>query len=57
MKDRLIKLLEVKSIVTLCLTAAATYGFIVGKVPTELFGTWFGMILVYFFNKDKTPKE
>jgi hypothetical protein len=57
MKERIIKLLEVKSIVTLSLTAAATYGFIVGKVPTELFGTWFGMILVYFFNKDKTPRE
>jgi len=53
MKDRLLKLMEVKSIVTLTLTAAATYGFITGVVPVELFATWFGATLAYFFNKDR----
>ena len=56
MKERIIKLLEVKSIVTLMLVTAATYGFISKIVPVELFSTWVGMILTYFFarnNKDR----
>jgi uncharacterized membrane protein YdjX (TVP38/TMEM64 family) len=51
MKERITKLLEVKSIVTLTLTGAATYGFIVGTVPVELFATWFGAVITYFFAK------
>lgn len=53
MKERLIKLLEVKSIVTLVLVLAATYGFLTGSIEKEIFSGWVGMILVYFFNKDK----
>ena len=53
MKERIVKLLEVKSIVTLMLVSAATYGFIAKIVPVELFATWVGMILTYFFSKEK----
>lgn len=53
MKERLMKLLEVKSLVTLTLVGAATYGFIVKTISPELFATWVGMILTYFFSKDK----
>ncbi len=53
MKERLLKLMEVKSIVTLTLTVAATFGFVTGVVPVELFATWFGAVLTYFFNKDR----
>lgn len=51
--DRLLKLIEVKSIVTLVLVFAATYGFLTGLIEKEIFSGWVGMILVYFFTKDK----
>jgi uncharacterized membrane protein YdjX (TVP38/TMEM64 family) len=49
MRERIMKLLEVKSIVTLMLTGASTYGFIVGTVPVELYASWVGGIIAYFF--------
>lgn len=53
MKERLMKLIEVKSIVTLTLVGASTYGFLNGLIEKDIFAGWVGMILVYFFNKDK----
>lgn len=50
--ERLIKLLEVKSMITLMLVAVACWGFIAGLISTELFATWVGMIITYFFKKD-----
>lgn len=53
LKERVLKLLEVKSIVTLVLVFSATYGFLTGIVERDIFAGWVGMILVYFFNKDR----
>ncbi|NCU28493.1 MAG: hypothetical protein EOM85_02375 [Candidatus Moranbacteria bacterium] len=57
MKDmftkRISALLEVKSIVTLALVFSAVWGFVNKMIPIELFGGWVGMILIYFFQKDK----
>jgi len=51
MLKRLEKLFEVKSIVTLSLVFVACYGFVVGKVPVELFATWVGAVITYFFTR------
>lgn len=50
--ERLVKLLEVKSIITLALVISAVWGFVNNMIPIELFGGWVGMILIYFFQKD-----
>lgn len=57
MKERLGKLLEVKTIITLTLVFAGVYGFVSGQIGSDVFGGWIGMILVYFFRKDETKKE
>jgi hypothetical protein len=53
MKERLTKLLEVKTIITLALVFGGLYGFTTGMINTDVFGGWVGMILIYFFQKDK----
>lgn len=59
MKDGLIKrleqLLEVKSIITLALVMTACWGFYTKLVPVELFSTWVGAVITYFFTKP--PKQ
>ena len=54
MLRRLEKLVEVKSIVTLTLVGVGSWGFITNLISGEVFAGWVGMILVYFFNKDRT---
>ena len=48
---RIAALMEVKSIITLSLITTACWGFYVGKVPVELFSTWVGAVITYFFVK------
>lgn len=56
MKDALIKLLKVKSIVTIILTAVFAYLAIIGAVQPELFMTIFTVVIGFYFgtqsNKD-----
>ena len=52
MKERLNKLLEVKTIITLTLVFGGLYGFVTGSIGADIFGGWLSMILVYFFAKD-----
>lgn len=54
--NRLLALIEVKSIITLILIAAAVGGFFIGVISGEVFSGWVGMVLVYFFNKDKNKE-
>ena len=51
MKEKLTKLLELKSIITLLLVCFACYGFMVEKITPELFATWVGMVLVFYFTR------
>ena len=57
MKERLSKridtLLKVESIITLTLVFCSAWGFVSGLIPIEIFSGWVGMILIYFFQKDK----
>ena len=56
LKEKIIKLLEVKSIVTLSLITVACYGFVVDKVPVELFSTWVGSVITYYFMRKQNVK-
>jgi uncharacterized membrane protein SpoIIM required for sporulation len=49
-------LIKVKSMITLTITAAITYGFIKGTVPVELYSTYAGSIITYYFTKRETKE-
>lgn len=44
-------LIKVKSMITLTITAAITYGFVKGIVPVELYASYAGSIITYYFTK------
>ena len=46
---QIIRLLEVKSLISLSMTGAMIWGFRAGVVPSELFGGMFGSVITYFF--------
>lgn len=59
MKERLLKLLCVKSIVTIFLTAVFCYLSITGTISAELFMTVFTVVIAFYFGtqSEKNNKE
>lgn len=61
MKNRIAKLLSVKSIVTIILTAVFAYLSIIGTIKGEQFLVIFTTVIAFYFgtqaNKDKSDKE
>lgn len=61
MKNAFVKLLKVKSIVTIILTAVFAYLSIVGTIKGEQFLVIFTTVIAFYFgtqaNKDKSDKE
>lgn len=58
LEKQLIKLLKIKSIISLLVTAVFCYLSIIGKVDVKDFMVVTVMIMTYFFNKDqKEVKE
>jgi hypothetical protein len=54
MKNKIAKLIDLKSIITILITIALIYGFIVGKIGQEQFMTIATMIFTFYFaKKDK----
>lgn len=54
MKERIAKLIDLKSIITMAMTGALIYGFVVNKVTNEQFMTIATMIFTFYFaKKDK----
>ncbi len=51
MKDKLIKLIDLKSIITLALTSALIWGFVVGEVDAKEFLVYVTMVLTFYFAK------
>lgn len=49
MKGKIIKLLDVKTIVTFTLTAAFTYLSICGKIEPQIFMTIYTMVIGFYF--------
>jgi 5-bromo-4-chloroindolyl phosphate hydrolysis protein len=59
MKDRIIKLLSVKSIVTIILTAVFAFLAVTGKVSADQFLTVFSVVVAFYFGTqhEKNGKE
>lgn len=56
MKERLNKLLTVKSIVTIVLTAVFAYLAVIGKVSADQFLTVFTVIIAFYFGTQAEKK-
>jgi hypothetical protein len=60
-KDRLAKLIDVKTLVTFALTAAFVYLSVIGKIEPQIFLTIYAMVIGYYFgtqqDKNKNSKE
>lgn len=56
MKDRIFKLIDVKSIVTLLLTAVFTIQTIKGSVTAEQFLTIFTTVIAFYFGTQYAKK-
>lgn len=57
MKNKLTKLIDVKSIITLLFGLVFSYLAVIGKISEDSFMTVFVMIMTYYFAKAKTVKE
>lgn len=58
MKEKLAKLIDLKSIITLALAGTLVYGFIVGKIETKDFLIYVAMVFTYYFaKKDKGDED
>lgn len=58
-RDRLARLIDVKTIVTFALTAAFVYLSIIGEVKPEIFMTIYTMVVSFYFGTqhEKNKKE
>ena len=55
--ERLAKLLEVKSIISLMVLAALTYGFCTQFVPVEVYAPMAMAVITYFFTRKTNAGE
>ena len=54
MKDRIAKLIDLKSIITLALSITLIYGFVVDKIDAKDFLVYVTLVLTFYFaKKDK----
>lgn len=56
MKERLIKLFSIKSIVTILLTLVFCYLSIIGVITAELFMTIFTVVIAFYFGTQATKE-
>lgn len=57
MKDKIAKLIDLKSIITIIITIGMIYGFIVDKISPENFMTIATMIFTFYFAKKKDGEQ
>lgn len=56
MKEQFIKLLHVRSLITLVLTGALVYGFVVNKIESKDFLVYVTMVFTFYFAKEQVEK-
>lgn len=57
MKEKIAKLIDLKSIITMLITGCLGYGFIVGKISNEQFMQIAIMIFTFYFAKKDKGEE
>ncbi len=53
MKEKIVKLIDLKSIITLCMAIALIVGFFMGRISTEVFIPFASMVFTYYFTRKK----
>lgn len=56
MKEKIVKLIDLKSIITLALTGTLIYGFVVNKIDGKEFLMYVTMVLTFYFAKKDDKK-
>lgn len=51
MKDKLIKLIDLKTIITILMTITLNIGYIKGMITTEVFIPFVSMVFTFYFTK------
>ena len=54
MKEKIAKLIDLKSIVTMAMTGALVFGFVVGKIQADQFITLVTMVFMFYFQKKES---
>lgn len=57
MKDKIAKLIDLKSIITILITGSLIYGFVVEKINAEQFMTIATMIFTFYFAKKGSEEQ
>ena len=57
MKEKIAKLIDVKSIITFAIVAGVTYGFVVGTVNPETYCTFAASIIAYYFTRNNNGRK
>ena len=57
MKEKIAKLIDLKTIITISMTGALIFGFVVGKITSEQFMTIATMIFTFYFAKKDTTEN
>jgi hypothetical protein len=53
MKEKIIKLIDLKSIITLLMTVSLVVGFFMDKISTDVFIPFASMTFTFYFTKKK----
>ena len=53
MKEKITKLIDLKSIITLSMSVALIVGFFMGRISTEVFIPFACMVFTYYFTRKK----
>ena len=53
MKEKIIKLIDLKTIITLIMTISLVVGFFKGMISAEVFIPFVSMTFMFYFNKKK----
>ena len=57
MKERIAKLIDLKSFITIALTIALVWGFVVGKVETKDFLVYVAIVFTFYFTKKEKNND
>ena len=52
-KEKIAKLIDLRSIITILMTVGALYGFITNKIDSDQFLTLVTMVFMFYFTKKK----
>lgn len=57
MKEKIVKLIDLKSIITLALSTALIWGFVVNKIDSKDFLVYVTLVLTFYFAKKDKEEE